>query len=71
MMIMANEDHHHEHCDDQRDDQATTSLIFDVEEAISGSRSLTLILGSNLLGKPCTSPAGADRGSDTETVGGQ
>ena len=41
MMIMVNEDHHHEHCDDHSDDEATTSLIFDVELAISVSRSLT------------------------------
>ena len=46
MMIVAN-DHHHNHCDDQNDqsdDQGATSLIFDVEEAISASRSLALIL---------------------------
>ena len=51
MMIMANEDHHHEHCDDQ----ATTSLIFDVEEAISGSRSLTqvILIDIQLLEKSC------------------
>ena len=55
MMIMANEDHHREHCDDQRDDQATTSLIFDVEEAISGSRSLTqvILIDIQLLEKSC------------------
>ena len=55
MMIMANEDHYHEHCDDQRDDEATTSLIFDVEEAISGSRSLTqvILIDIQLLEKSC------------------
>ena len=52
---------------DQDHDQATTSLIFDVEEALSDSRSLSLI-GIKLLEEPCLFSSTATANTDVFLV---